>query len=565
MSSPFATGGSITLIDVDGVPHYIHTFDVGASTFEITHADGLSVEYLVVAGGGQGGGWQDSRGQGGGGGAGGVLTGTLPLAQGFHSVVVGAGAPGVGSNVIPSGDNSLFGGLTAYGGGSGAAAMGGFGMPGRDGGSGGGATAGQRSPGDGTPGQGHDGGWGPNGWLRHTNGSPAGGSSPEDDFSGAGGGGAGSPGHDTASGGHGGDGILSDITGTPQYYGGGGGGCGIDLFVNGPDYPAGVCPAPLPPGLGGLGGGGNGGTENAAPTPGVNGTGGGGGGYHYFGTFYDDSAGGDGIVILRYPDPAFVVIETDVVITAPPALLGLHGRLRAVASVRGIRPGRLNLRNNRLYARLRLDWRGAGVAGGYALTGEAGLDWSLTGRAYSDFSAMLAREGGGYLLEIASASSPPLRLPISSWQATLKRLGAAYVQCVVPAAAEHLAPVMARYAQGARFTILRQSATRSGAPFEQPMASAPLGSPVYNGALMRASLMLSGYEEQDYGDAPIVRQVHGVRSLSQTATTQRVRCAIDWILRPGMVAQGDGWSFVVDWIGYSVNIDDEYMDVGGES
>ena len=100
------------------------------------------------------------------------------------------------------------------------------------------------------------------------------------------------------------------------------------------------------------------------------------------------------------------------------------------------------------------------------------------------------------------------------------------------------------------------------------MASAPMGPPAYNRGPRQASLSLSGYEEQVYADpitAAIPRTMEGERSWSQTDATQRVRCAIDWVLRPGMVAQGDGWSFSADWISYSVNIDDEYMEIGGES
>ena len=64
------------------------------------------VEYLVVAGGG--GGWLAA------GGAGGLLTGIDPVPNGQTLLVtIGAG----GANGIANGDNSVFGNITATGGG----------------------------------------------------------------------------------------------------------------------------------------------------------------------------------------------------------------------------------------------------------------------------------------------------------------------------------------------------------------------------------------------------------------------------------------------------------------
>jgi hypothetical protein len=86
-----------------------------------------------------------------------------------------------------------------------------------------------------------------------------------------------------ASGGIGGEGIGSNISGTVTAYAGGGGGGSF----TGTAGPAGV------------GGGGTGGRDGGtSPTAGTTNTGGGGGG----GATSSGAAGGSGIVIIRYPD-----------------------------------------------------------------------------------------------------------------------------------------------------------------------------------------------------------------------------------------------------------------------
>lgn len=142
-----ATGGTTT---IDAI-YKVHVF-TSSGTFTIDRQ--TSIDYLVVAGGGGGG--------DGGGGAGGLLTGTLTLSSGTHTVVIGAGgAAGV------SGSTSSFGILVStVGGGFGGA---GAGSNGTAGGSGGGGGRGSYYNGPGTTGglgtagpprQGYDGGGG---------------------------------------------------------------------------------------------------------------------------------------------------------------------------------------------------------------------------------------------------------------------------------------------------------------------------------------------------------------------------------------------------------------------
>ena len=231
-----------------------------------------AVEYLVVAGGG-GGGAGTAGSNGGGAGAGGLLQGIVPVTLG-SSITVTVGAGGAGSsNPSANGSNSVFGSITALGGGYGGGSS--SYITGVSGGSGGGGTgyAGSTNVGgSGTSGQGNTGGIG--------YGSGAGGN-------GAGGGaGAGTVGLNalvSGAAGNGGAGIASSINGTVTTYAGGGGGS-----AGGSN----------PLGTGGVGGGGTG-TAGSAGGNGSANTGGGGGGSN---GAYNGGTGGSGIVIISYPD-----------------------------------------------------------------------------------------------------------------------------------------------------------------------------------------------------------------------------------------------------------------------
>ena len=292
-----AAGGTIIDLEIGGVPYRVHRFTAtGNSTFTVTK--GGQVEYLIVAGGGGGAGDFGNGGGQGGGGAGGVLTGFTTVTAQAYTITVGAGGNGgigttqAGRNANMrgfQGQNSVFGSLTAIGGGGGAAD--GATIATMSGGSGGGGgytgEAGTRNGGLGTLGQGNNGG-------NHSN-------VPSDPgfYAGGGGGGAGGVGGNgrggggNAVGGEGGPGITSSITGNNIFYSGGGAG---GTYANGRG------------GLGGLGGGGDGGTGSVSPgvagNSGQNNTGGGGGAGGGPGASANlggnGGAGGSGVVIIRY-------------------------------------------------------------------------------------------------------------------------------------------------------------------------------------------------------------------------------------------------------------------------
>ena len=239
-----------------------------------------AIEALVVAGGGGGG-----CDRAGGGGAGGLIySASYALASNQALVTVGTGGAGSTDDTFKgvNGNNSVFANLTSIGGGGGGSENS---KSGASGGSGGGASYGDGATGGSpTSGQGFRGG---NGKA-----SSGAGRSP------GGGGGAGAQGTDAADNTriNGGIGLQYSITGTSTYYAGGGGaGDNRDGAGNAIG------------GFGGLGGGGNGGqTYNASGaetngSPGTDGLGGGGGGGSTSNTGLG-AKGGDGTVIIAYPN-----------------------------------------------------------------------------------------------------------------------------------------------------------------------------------------------------------------------------------------------------------------------
>jgi len=268
-----ATGGTMTFASENGTNYFVHTFTtVGSNSFNVS-GDG-NVELLVVGGGGGGG----SRNAGGGGAGGLIYTSSYPVVAGSsYTVTVGGGGGGGGPasghyNGGPGGD-SVFGSLTAKGGGYGNATCDPY--KGGGGGSGGGGSPGCA------------GGVATNSGAQGNNGGSAV-NAVDPNYSGGGGGGAGGAGSNctvASKAGDGGPGVSNNITGAWVMYAAGGGG--------------GAYQNPSTVGKGGSGIGGDGGKTDPAVAAGVGavntGSGGGGGGV--------GGNGGSGIVIVRYPIP----------------------------------------------------------------------------------------------------------------------------------------------------------------------------------------------------------------------------------------------------------------------
>lgn len=216
----------------------------------------IDATFLLV-GGGAG---TASGGFSGGGGGGGYLAGPVRVYSGSYTVTIGAGGA-----ANANGSNSVFGTITALGGGKSNAATN---NAGSNGGSGGGGSFGNGStPAGGVGSQGFNGG----------NGFDAGATAQR---GGGGGGGAGHAGANATSGigGNGGAGISNSITGSAVSYAGGGGGASGDNSTAT---------------TGGTGGGGNGGVTASNGTANR-----GGGAGNGFGV---GASGGSGKFVFSYP------------------------------------------------------------------------------------------------------------------------------------------------------------------------------------------------------------------------------------------------------------------------
>jgi hypothetical protein len=344
-----ATGGDVTNVigPIGGKYYGVHQFTntVGTAYFTPLTAP-LTVEYLVIGGGG-GGGSDDSNWQeGGGGGGGGFVTGTISLASGPYSVTVGGG--GAGSTQYSdlngaNGSNSVFNGVTAYGGGGGGSGYAPS-QAGNNGGCGGGGY------GEGV----HAGGTGTQGY----NGGSGVGSA------GGGGGGAGSQGADGSSntGGNGGAGKASSISGVTTNYAGGGGAGGYSGRGKGTD------------------GGGNGGITTGGS--GTDGLGGGGGGGNSGGK------GGSGIVIVRYE-----ISPPSVNLTAPTnnqVFAWNYASIAATATVANATVTSVDFYTNTASAAYGLAGSDSDPTGGYTLSLASG---SLPAGTNHIYAVMTATEG----------------------------------------------------------------------------------------------------------------------------------------------------------------------------
>ena len=269
----------------------------------------IKAEVLVVAGGGGGG-----MDMGGGGGGGGVLySSSYAITRGSTITVTvgngGTGAPAAGTSgqsgghqyniSATQGGNSVFGSLTAIGGGYGGSSYFGYGPNngyGSNGGSGGGASGysdgNTGRNGTGSAGQGFNGG---------ASGGP---------YYSGGGGGAGGVGASGPNIPNGGPGVLYS-TMSQYYFGGGGGGSAYTVSPGGNGGIGGGGGGAIGTTTGGAGlnngsPGGGGGINSYANTPGGNAganTGGGGGGGSHYNSNNKGGDGGSGIVIIRYKGP----------------------------------------------------------------------------------------------------------------------------------------------------------------------------------------------------------------------------------------------------------------------
>lgn len=190
--------------------------------------------------------------------------------------------------------------------------------------------------------------------------------------------------------------------------------------------------------------------------------------------------------------------------------------------------------------------------------------------AINDWSGTVPRSAQIYYRGELRSGSTVLKLPISSWQATLQSGRSSYLQCVVPAAESYIDDITTLYdAPGTTLVVVRGALRSDGSVSELDMASVPLEQIPYQRGAQRSTVTLSGYGtiEFDVVDAESppsgsVRELSGVQTISADTTGTRARSEVDWLLKPGMIADAEGTTFQVSYINYYANAAQEFMDCG---
>ena len=200
------------------------------------------------------------------------------------------------------------------------------------------------------------------------------------------------------------------------------------------------------------------------------------------------------------------------------------------------------------------------VCGVVAAVGPLG---SVQAVAFHDFTDAVGDSITTYVMDLDTPGGL-VRVPISSWQAILQTGASCYVQCVIPACLDWSEAINA-----ADEFVISRVADAPTAQIEYEMARSPIGQVSMARGPTNFTATLSGYapafaEDEDPPET-YDRTLSDVRSVTTGTALMRVRCAIDWLLRPGQRAYyADGASFVVRYINYYVPATgDAYMDAGG--
>lgn len=180
-----------------------------------------------------------------------------------------------------------------------------------------------------------------------------------------------------------------------------------------------------------------------------------------------------------------------------------------------------------------------------------------------DFSAAIpAGTPSRYLCDLFTPAGT-VRVPISSWQATLQVGQSDYVQAVIPACGDYVAALEA----ATEFAISRAVTLDDGMEIEYEMARSDLEQLSLARGARRYTATISGYGDPqaidpDADNPARARTLQGVQTLTVQGGYARVRCAIDWLIRPGNFATADGRVIVADYINLYVSDGQAFMDVG---
>jgi len=201
---------------------------------------------------------------------------------------------------------------------------------------------------------------------------------------------------------------------------------------------------------------------------------------------------------------------------------------------------------------------GAHLFGSSAAPGPLGAGAAL---AFNDFTGEI--EAFDELYSLTITGTPDIIIPISSWQATIQTDRAIYAQAVIPNVDEYVDEITAR--QGVEEIVLCRQTVAKGVLVQSELARAPLELSTFDRGYVNHTCTISGYgDPYTVPTDPKTRVLTEERSISTTiGGSTRIRCAIDWFLRPGDTANYSGGSIVPAYINYyATNSGDSYMDVG---
>ncbi|MBT11364.1 MAG: hypothetical protein CMI02_04935 [Oceanospirillaceae bacterium] len=195
---------------------------------------------------------------------------------------------------------------------------------------------------------------------------------------------------------------------------------------------------------------------------------------------------------------------------------------------------------------------------------EASVSFGAEIRAFQDWVSAIPAFSVQrvYLMTITAGDSglDDLVVPLSSWQAT-SQAGArsSYLQGVVPAAVDLIDGIAQR--QSGKLVIHTGYRFSDGSVRTEELLKSNFDTFRFDRGPRSFSVTVSGYLS-DIQLSTGTRTVTGIRSISMTNGRRRVRCDIDFFLKPGMTVIAEDQTFVAGFINYYVSEVDQFCEIG---
>ncbi len=184
---------------------------------------------------------------------------------------------------------------------------------------------------------------------------------------------------------------------------------------------------------------------------------------------------------------------------------------------------------------------------------------------YTDYTEKLDRRAATSFVVDFVTPDGVVRVPVSSWQATLQTEGKGYAQCVVPGAFE----LMNLIQDATEFVVSQVLQDTNGGRFEVEMVRAPSSTFSVSNSANKYTTVVSGYFDavlvSENPDALYDRVLTGVEQVFTSGITIRVRCKLDPVVVPGIRAYYGEVPFIVTYVNHYVDAAGAsmFMDVGG--